>query len=73
MLLFRPPLPPIRPSTGTNQSTKEINQTSIPQNHLDDPCPLCFMVFPKKLSQNDRQIHMNQHYVDDYEPQSANF
>ena len=33
-------------------------------NEMLEKCPLCFMIFSKAMSKNDRSVHINEHYSD---------
>ncbi len=55
----------------SNDNNQSINsnveyQSFIKQdNDSTNKCPICFMIFPLSMSQDERSQHVNEHYGDD--------
>jgi len=49
------------PPSNSTESTNQFEDT----DDSFDKCPLCFMIFSSKMTQRDREIHINEHCTDE--------
>ncbi|CAF2148567.1 unnamed protein product [Rotaria magnacalcarata] len=53
-------LPEIKHATT---DIKSSNSHTVHRDDVMDRCPLCFMIFPQRMKHQDREEHVNAHYV----------
>ncbi len=58
----------VESSNDNNQSIGnniECQTRIIRDNDSINKCPICFMIFPLSMTQDERSQHANEHYADD--------